>query len=182
MRDVNQDQVRRFGSSVNTRRGICRAILIGDKARKTDRVYTRQSEQHTPQSWLFWCKHHADMHFKSEKAQHSKYDAAGILSLCLALLHARAGEMVSYGGLHEFGHSERTLRRFEEFLQSSDSEPPPLSAPKHAGAMLFSDFLEPLDVLEDQLRPLAGKSRNGWLIQTLDPAEIELPYDGARIV
>ena len=145
---------------------------------KTDRVYIRQSEQHNPQSWMFWCKRHADMDFKSEKALYSKYHAAAILSLCLALTHSRAGEMVSYAGLHEYGHSEKTLRRFENFLTHNKYTPPPMRVPKHAGAMLFSDFLEPVDILEDQFQPLAQKSRNGWLIQTLDPAEIDLPYDG----
>ena len=44
--------------------------------------------------------------------------------------------------------------------------------------MLFSDFLEPLDVTSERIEQLAAGGVQGHIVQVLDPAEETLPYDG----
>ena len=98
---------------------------------KTDRVYIRQKEHHTAQSCLFWLKRNADMGFRSDKALHSKGEAGAVIALCLALLHSRGGEMIGFAGHGRAGHSEKTLREFEQAIVSENAEPlPPPFCPR----------------------------------------------------
>ena len=44
--------------------------------------------------------------------------------------------------------------------------------------LLFSDFLEPVDVTTERLETIAAQGVRGHLVQVLDPAEETLPYVG----
>lgn len=147
---------------------------------KTERVFIRQSEQHTAQTCLFWSKRNADMDFQSPAAPYSKAVAASVLSLALALLHSRGGEMVGFAGKGRPGHSEKTLQSFEHMLLETDEAalPASMNIPKNAAFYAVSDFLEPAEQIAETFSPLSGRTKNAWLVQVLDPAEIELPYSG----
>ena len=43
---------------------------------------------------------------------------------------------------------------------------------------LIGDFLDPVDEIAEHFKMLAAQSASGFVIQILDPAEIDLPYDG----
>lgn len=150
---------------------------------KTDRVYIRQHERHSAQSCIFWLKQNADMAFKSPSAPYDKRSAAAILALTLALLHSRSGDMIAACDLQRPGHSEKTLQRFERLIMEERPEtlPENLPLPRRAQFYALSDFWEPLEDIEAALSPLAGRTQAGCLIQILDPAELELPYQG-RII
>lgn len=155
---------------------------------KTDRVFIRQKEIHKAQSVLFWLKHGPDMDFQSSKGALSKSQAAATIALTLALLHNRGGEMIAYAGAMRPGHSEKTLQNFERLLLAPSSEDEMLGAdlalskiPRHAELYLISDFLEEPDALRAACDQASARTANGWMIQVLDPAEIDLPYQG-RIV
>lgn len=147
---------------------------------KTDRVYIRQKELHTAQSCLFWLKQNADMDFCSRANLPGKRLAASVLALSLALIHSRSGETVGYAGRQRPGHSEKTIGHFEQLLHEMrpDALPRSLKVPRNATFYAFSDFLEEPGEIEAALAPLAERTRNGWLVQVLDPAELDLPYDG----
>lgn len=147
---------------------------------KTDRVYTRQTERQTAQSCLFWLKQNADMGFQSEGVEHSKQYAGAVIALTLALLHSRAGETIGFAGRQRCGHSEKTLGEFEQILVGDNEEALPASFPIARRASFYgvSDFLEPLADIEAAFAPLAERTHNGCLIHVLDPAELELPYQG----
>ena len=147
---------------------------------KTDRVYIRQKELHTAQTCLFWCKQNADMDFASDNDLSSKHFNASVLALALALIHSRSGEVVGYAGMQRPGHSEKTLGRFEQLLMqdSETSLPDSLEMPRNASFYAFSDFLDPIETIEEAFSSLAERTHNGWLIQVLDPAELDLPYQG----
>lgn len=147
---------------------------------KTDRIYIRQSEHYTAQICLFWAKRNIDMAFQSSGTPYSKAQAASVLSLALALLHSRAGEMIGFAGQGRPGHSEKTLQTFEHSLGENDAStlPSSLNLPKNAAFYALSDFLETPEEIEATFSPLSGRTKNAWLIQVLDPAEIALPYAG----
>ena len=51
----------------------------------------------------------------------------------------------------------------------------------HGRAVFVSDFLGPLTTLEDALTRAADRGAKGVLMQVLDPAEEEFPFDGRTI-
>ena len=147
---------------------------------KTDRVYIRQKELHTAQTCLFWCKQNADMDFASDASRSSKKFNASVLALALALVHARSGEVVGYAGRQRPGHSEKALTQLEQALlqDTQESLPGSFQISRHSTFYGFSDFLEPIENIEEALSSAAKSTRNGWLVQVLDPAELDLPYQG----
>ena len=56
--------------------------------------------------------------------------------------------------------------------------PEAVTLPRHAGLVLMSDFLGPLDDIKRLVTGFAGQHVRGHLLQILDPAEETLPYDG----
>ncbi|MCB9982233.1 MAG: DUF58 domain-containing protein [Rhodospirillales bacterium] len=147
---------------------------------KTDRVFIRQKEQYNAQSCLFWTKRNADMDFKSDTSRFNKKYTSAVLALTLALLHSHGGEMVGFAGHGRPGHSEKTLKAFEHLLtdEAHDSLPVSLNIPRHAHFYAISDFLEPVADIRSAFKPLAERTLNGWMVAVLDPAELDLPYDG----
>lgn len=150
---------------------------------KTQRVYIRQKERTTLQKNLFWCSSSSSMHFKSEDNLLTKHEAAAILTLSLAVMLAHSGEYV--GMLHGSrpSHTEKTLREIEYFLRDNNNpEELPLmnvlGIAKNAGLVLAGDFLSTVNEIETMMRTLGASTRNGLMIQILDPAEIKLPYHG----
>ncbi|MCB1720373.1 MAG: DUF58 domain-containing protein [Alphaproteobacteria bacterium] len=147
---------------------------------KGDRIFIRQKEQHNAQSCLFWTKRNADMNFKSDTCRFDKNHVAGVLALTLALLHSRSGEMIGFAGMQRPGHSEKTLSSFEHILMRTapSALPQSISIPRHAYFYALGDFLESIADIKAALKPLAERTRNGWMIVVLDPAELDLPYEG----
>ena len=58
------------------------------------------------------------------------------------------------------------------------SLPPLLPLPAHGTVVLVSDWLDPLDKIEAVIRHYASGGVRGHLVQVLDPAEEDLPFDG----
>jgi uncharacterized protein (DUF58 family) len=50
--------------------------------------------------------------------------------------------------------------------------------PRHARAVLFGDFLSPLEDIRRSVASLAALPLRGHLVEILDPAEESLPYRG----
>ena len=50
--------------------------------------------------------------------------------------------------------------------------------PAHGTVVLVSDWLDPLDKIEAVIRHYASGGVRGHLVQVLDPAEEDLPFDG----
>jgi hypothetical protein len=148
---------------------------------KTDRIFIRQKEQYKAQRHLFWVQRNTNMDFCSNKNLLSKKQAAGVIALALALLHTRGGELIGFAEQGSAGHSERSLQNFENILfQPNDSVLPNdhIVLPKSCGIVLVGDFLSPPEEIERSLTALGRQTRNGTVIQILDPAELSLPYQG----
>jgi uncharacterized protein (DUF58 family) len=58
------------------------------------------------------------------------------------------------------------------------TQPPKMHLARFSGAMLFSDFLDPVAETRKHIEALAADGAVGHLVQILDPAEETLPYEG----
>jgi len=156
---------------------------------KGDHIYVRQKEWQTAQSVLFWAQNDRGMNLKTAKAQTTKHEAAVILSLALGILLTRAGERI--GPLAEPGSAGRNdlaLQYLGEKLWFKPSPlppgpelPPVAKLPKQSSLILCGDFMQPPIVIEEILHGLATQAPHGLLIQTLDPAEVDLTFNGRVI-
>lgn len=148
---------------------------------KTQRVYIRQKEWHNTQDNIFWCSAHEGMRFSSGKNP-TKADVANILTLGLALLMTRGGERVALMDQGFAARSENTLEALANDLVSAvhnGTLPAPSRAiSKNSSIILAGDFLSDLDEMENSFATLAALSENGLVVQILDPAELNLPYNG----
>lgn len=151
---------------------------------KTEHVFIKQKEWQTPQSVIFWCNQSASMDFKSKEKYPRKIDTARIFTLAMALIMVRSGEKVGMFGSRKVGRSENTLLDMELKLTEDIRSTLPLAdyslfdLPQHASFVQIGDFLEPLDLIEHNFKQFSGRSSGGFVIQILDPAELNLPYDG----
>jgi uncharacterized protein (DUF58 family) len=112
---------------------------------------------------------------------------AELITLAVASLLADAGERVAVlGGGMRPASGRVAVRRVAETLldESRDttrtpaSLPPMVPLPAHGTIVLVSDWLDPLEKIEEIIRYYASVGVRGHLVQILDPAEEELPFDG----
>ncbi len=156
---------------------------------KGDHLYVRQKEWQTAQSILFWAQNDKGMALQTGRARTSKHDGAIILSLALGILLTRAGEHI--GPLEEPNHTGHSERALQNLAESLTRKPGPLPAgpllplvralPKQSSLVLCGDFLCPPESLDLTLSLLSRQSPQGILIQILDPAEMDLSYNGRVI-
>ncbi|MEO1090012.1 MAG: DUF58 domain-containing protein [Pseudomonadota bacterium] len=147
---------------------------------KGDRLVLRELEWEAAQSVWLWVDSSPSMRYASGTSV-TKHDRAQVLALALASLLLRAGERVA-----TLGHGRRpasgraTLGRLaEEFASAgADDDLPTGPLPRHARAVLVSDWLMPIAEREAWLRSLHGMGVAAFVLLVLDPAEIDLPFSG----
>jgi len=120
------------------------------------------------------------MDWRSEGALPKKRERAELLLAALACLVTRAGEQVRLAGVPGRVFSGRAaLETLCQALPATSAGLPPATGlPRHATAVLFGDFLSPLDEVKSCLSSLAEVPVSGQVLMVLDPAELSLPYDG----
>lgn len=153
---------------------------------RSDRIFVRQKEWQTTQTALLWCQRNDNMHYASRTILPTKHEAAATLSLALAILMTGAGELVgTLEGSLRPSKGEIAIQSLGEKLLEKDTAPLPhhlMREPaRHATIILAGDFLATLDRIEHSVHALAGRTVNILLLQTLDPAEINLPFRGRVI-
>lgn len=150
---------------------------------RADAVYVRENEWEAAQSLHLWRDGSGSMDYRSSPGLPTKRERADVLALALAVLLVRAGERVAPlgGGVRPMG-GRFALERLATLLSAPDDGtafrldgPPP---PRFAGAALIGDFLDADNRVENCLRSLSERGVRGCLLQVLDPAEEELPFDG----
>lgn len=153
---------------------------------KGDSVYVREREQQSAQNILFWTSSSASMDFSSSQNLPTKQYAARVLTLATAILLTKGHETVQLlGGDFLPGRTEKTLQHFAEDLIAQEGHDlnslHVKSVKANTALVLVSDFLDEMEDIRHALRPFAQSVKKGLLVQVLDPAEIELPYDGRYI-
>lgn len=154
---------------------------------RSDRLFIRETEWEAAQTVCVWHDTGASMRWRSRGMAVDKHDRAALLALALAALLLRGGERVvllrddAAPGRPVAGRAglERLAERIARAV-ADDAGLPPAAArvPAHANVVLIGDFLAPLADIQARVARIAGTPARGTLLQVLDPAEADLPYQG----
>jgi uncharacterized protein (DUF58 family) len=154
------------------------------------RIYVRENEWEAAQSVWLWRDTTPSMQYQSDWAPTTKLERANILLLALAALLLRGEERVGLlgfersarSGRNVLGHVADLMLANQAATARNDGETPGIPAihnlPRHAQIVLVGDFLSPLDDINDVVRSYTGRGVRGHLLQILDPAEEDLPFEG----
>ncbi|MFH5925806.1 DUF58 domain-containing protein [Roseomonas xinghualingensis] len=163
-----------------------RPYLAGDDAArvdwrqsaKSDRLYLRETEWESAQTVVLWRDSTPGMGWSGAKSRPTKQARADLLLLALSSLLLRGGERVRLMGGGRGLSGRAALPELAMRLEMQSGSPADDALPRHARAVLFSDFLAPLPELRASLAPLAATGIRGTLMALHDPAEETLPYGG----
>ncbi len=171
-----------------------RAAAPGDPLRRIDWrrsargdvPFVRETEWQAAQSVTLWVDGSHAMGFAGAPDRVTKSDRARLLALALAVLLLRGGERVGLAGDRV---PPRSGRAQLDHIAGALAEPvgedygTPLAEGLvgHGRAVFLSDFLGHPAAVEAALARAADRGVKGALVQILDPAEAEFPFDGRTI-
>lgn len=164
--------------------GDARARIDWRQSAKSDRAFVRETEWEAAQTVCLWRDGGASMRWRSSGETVEKRARAELLLLALASLLLRGAERVQLFGAAPTagaGALDRIARTLDDERANADAGsglPPNVPLPRHARAVLFGDFLAPIEQVAAMIGRLAAVPVRGHLVQVLDPAEVLLPYDG----
>lgn len=142
---------------------------------RTDRILIRQKEKEAQHRSTIWIDTGSSMQFSGDAKTLSKYDCACVMALVVALLGRDRHDPVSLSGAGPLSVDDMTHVLTERIFQSSADD-----LGGH-DIILLGDFLSPIEELRRTLFDAIGGHKRVFVVQILDPAEIDLPYNG-RIV
>lgn len=155
------------------------------RSASSDTLYVREREWEAAHTVWLWPDLSRSMNFRSHLSATTKRDRAVVITLAAAELLVAGGERVGLLGLTRPTAARRAATRLAEALvmnegrpELASSLPPEVRLARFTGAILVSDFLDPVETIAARLRGIAGADVAGHLVQVLDPAEESLPYDG----
>ncbi len=161
------------------------ALIDWRRTASSTHVYVREREWEAAHTIWLWPDLSASMDFKSKLASVTKRERAIILMLAASELMVRGGERVALIGLTVPTASRKAMVRLAENIASHSTDailteglPPRTHLPRFSSALLFSDFLDPIEQVSERIKMLAADGVSGHIVQVLDPAEETLPYDG----
>ncbi|MBS0537519.1 MAG: DUF58 domain-containing protein [Proteobacteria bacterium] len=179
-----------------------RPFRDGDSASRVDwrqsarsrHLFVRETEWEAAASVWLWRDASPSMQYASLRGLDTKAVRAELLTLALANLLTDASERIALLGTGMRPITGRiAVRRVAEamFAETRDaagtdaararplaSLPPLMPLPAHGTIVLVSDWLDPLDKIEAVVRYYASAGVRGHIVQVLDPAEEDLPFDG----
>jgi uncharacterized protein (DUF58 family) len=172
-------QFRQFQSSDTLRQ------IDWRRSASSDHLYVREREWEAAHTVWLWPDLSQSMNFRSHLSSTTKRDRALLLTLATAELLVRGGERVALLGLTAPTASRKaTTRMAEAILAHEDApmlqatQPPRVHLARFSGAVIFSDFLDPIANTRAHIEQLAADGASGHLIEIVDPAEETLPYEG----
>jgi uncharacterized protein (DUF58 family) len=171
-----------------------RSYRDGDSASRIDwrqsarsrTLFVRETEWEAAASVWLWRDASPSMQYASLRELDTKAARAELIVLALANLLTDASERIAIlgGGLRPTT-GRVAVRRVAEALfaelrdaKRAPSLPPLVPLPAHGTIVLVSDWLDPLDKIEAVIRHYASAGVRGHLVQVLDPAEEDLPFNG----
>lgn len=160
-------------------------VIDWRRSASSDTLYVREREWEASHTFWIWPDVSASMAFRSHLAPVTKRDRVLVLALATAEMLVRAGERIALLGLTPPMASRKATSRMAESLAANEgsealkaSLPPKARLSRFSSAILFSDFLDPPEVIAQRLREMAEGDVQGHLVQVLDPAEETLAYQG----
>lgn len=171
-----------------------RPAHAGDSARmvdwrrsaRSDAHFVREREWQAAQSVTLWVDTSRAMGFSGDKSRGTKAERAQLLALALAVLLLRGGERVGLAGdaaPPRAGRAQLDRLAMRLGLEGSADYgvPETMGIVSYGRAVFLSDFLGNLTGVEAALGQAADRGVRGALVQVLDPAEEEFPFDGRTI-
>ncbi len=172
-------QFRQFQSSDTARQ------IDWRRSASSDHLYVREREWEAAHTLWLWPDLSPSMDFRSHLSATTKRERAIVLMLAAAELLVRGGERVAFLGLTQPTASRKATTRIAEAIITNQTapallatQPPKTHLTRFSGALLFSDFLDPIARTREHIEALAADGASGHLVQILDPAEESLPYEG----
>ena len=166
----------------------------GDSARmidwrrsaRSDAHFVREREWQAAQSVTLWIDPSRSMAFSGDRSRPTKGHRARLLGLALAVLLLRGGERVGLSGdAHPPRSGRAQVDRLALALGEGGAEdyghPEATGMVAHGRAVLVSDFLGDIAAVEAVMARASDRGVKGALLQVLDPAEEEFPFDGRTI-
>ena len=160
-------------------------VIDWRRSASSDTLYVREREWEASHTFWLWPDVSPSMAFRSHLAPVVKRDRALVLTLATAEMLVRAGERIALLGLTPPMATRKATSRMAESLAANDgaetlksSLPPKARLSRFSSAILFSDFLDPPEVIAQRLKEMAEGDVQGHLVQVLDPAEETLAYQG----
>ncbi len=155
------------------------------RSARSDSQFVREREWQAAQSVMLWVDPSRSMAFSGSRDRATKSDRARLLALALAVLLLRGGERVGIAGQAPRSGKAQLLRLVEAFgLETATADygsPAEDGLVSHGRAVFVSDFLGDLAGVEASLARAADRGVKGVLLQVLDPAEEEFPFDGRTV-
>jgi uncharacterized protein (DUF58 family) len=163
--------------------GDARSAIDWRQSAKSRHLFVREREWEAAETVWFWRDGSSSMDFASDTDFCTKRERANLLALALASLLVRGGERVAIFGDRGGPASGRAgvrhmARAFAGEHANRAAMPPDLLSGKRAQVVWLSDFLAPIAAVEQALRRLAGQGLVGHLVQVVDPAEQDFPFNG----
>lgn len=165
-----------FGDSVA-------AIDWRQSARSPDRLYVRQNEWDVAAAVWLWRDPSASFAFASSERTPSKRRRADVLAVAASILLSQAGERIGVvgGRARPFMGREAPALVLEALTaedRTKDSAPPAFDAGPGAQVVCLGDFYAAPERLARAVEAFAARGNGGALVQIVDPAEEDFPYDG----
>ncbi len=155
------------------------------RSASSDHLFIREREWEAAHTVRLWPDLSKSMVFRSDLATETKRDRALILAFAVGELLIDGGERVGLLGGDAPSAGRKTISKIALAIARSQQEkrefaslPPRATLSRFSECILFSDFLDPPELLAPALEHIAGQGVRGHLIQVLDPAEETLPYNG----
>jgi uncharacterized protein (DUF58 family) len=171
----------------NYRDGDSASQIDWRQSARSRHLFVRETEWEAAASVWLWRDASPSMQYASLKNIDPKALRGELITLALASLLSDAGERVTVLGSGLRPISGRiAVRRVAETLYNEardatralPSQPPLIPLPAHGTVVMVSDWLDPLDKVEAMIRHYASAGVRGHLVQVLDPAEEDLPFNG----
>jgi uncharacterized protein (DUF58 family) len=155
------------------------------RSARSDGQFVREREWQAAQTVSLWVDAARSMQFSGAATRPPKVDRAQLLALALSVLLLRGGERVGLtGGITRPRSGRAQLIRLIEGMTASTADygaPDVAGLTGHSRAVFFSDFLGDPEEVETALGMASDRGVRGALVQILDPAEEEFPFDGRTI-
>jgi uncharacterized protein (DUF58 family) len=150
---------------------------------KSQHLFVREREWSAAASVWIWRDASPSMQYRSHVASTTKVERATVLALAFACLLVRGGERVGeLGGEQPATTGKQAIDRlamgWARHMSAPQKYPPQISLPRFSQLILISDWLSPPEPVLELLRHYGSMGVRGHLIQVLDPAEEDLPFNG----
>ncbi|MGO4908084.1 DUF58 domain-containing protein [Pseudorhodobacter sp. W20_MBD10_FR17] len=157
------------------------------RSAQSDQHFVREREWQAAQTVSLWVDPARSLQFSGDATRATKSDRAQLLALALSVLLLRGGERVGLTGDAARPRSGRAQLLHLAQGMAAAADRPEYGTPEvanltsHSRAVFFSDFLGDPEQVETALGMASDRGVQGALVQILDPAEEDFPFDGRTI-